>query len=142
MKILNIKEYDEKISKFLYLLRNKNYVRHNSLIKTKIKFDHHEKWFKKFFNKKNFLYIIQIKNKSLGYIRIEKNKNYFDVSWALQKKYQGKGIAKKILKNVTKKKLKFRAIIEKTNLVSLNIAEYSNFKIKLSRKKLFYLYKN
>ena len=142
MKILNIKEYDEKISKFLYLLRNKNYVRHNSLIKTKIKFDHHTTWFKKFFNKKNFLYIVQIKNKSVGYIRIEKNKNYFDVSWALQKKYQGKGIAKKFLKNVTKKKLKFRAIIEKTNLVSLNIAEYSNFKIKLSRKKLLYLYKN
>lgn len=142
MKILNIKEYDEKISKFLYLLRNKNYVRRNSLIKTKIKFGHHKTWFKKFFNKKNFLYIIQIKDEPGGYIRIEKSKNYFDVSWALEKKYQGKGIAKKFLKNVTKKKLKFRAIIEKTNLVSLNIAEYSNFKIKLCRKKLLYLYKN
>jgi len=142
MKISNIKKYDEKISEFLYTLRNKNYVRRNSLSKTKIKFSHHRIWIEKFFKKKNILYVVQIKSRPVGYVRIEKNRNYFDVSWALEKKYQGKGIAKKFLKTVTKKKLKFRAIIEKSNYVSLNIAKYSNFKIKVSRKKLLYLYKN
>lgn len=142
MKIFNIKKYDEKISKFLYILRNKNYVRCNSSNKTKIKFSHHYIWIKKFFKKKNILYIVKMKDLPVGYVRMEKNRNFFDVSWALEKKYQGKGIGKKFLKTVTKKNLKFRAIIEKNNYASLNIAKYSNFKIKISRKNLLYLYKN
>ena len=56
MKILNIKKYDEKISKFLYILRNKNYVRFNSLNKTKIQLKHHFIWIKKFLKKKYFIY--------------------------------------------------------------------------------------
>tara|TARA_B100000989_G_scaffold186630_1_gene140404 strand:- start:41 stop:469 length:429 start_codon:yes stop_codon:yes gene_type:complete len=142
MKISIIKEYNEEISKFLFNLRNKNFVRRSSLSKTKIKLHQHKTWIKKFFKRKNILYVVRIKDKPVGYIRMEKNRNYFDVSWALEKKYQGKGIAKKFLKTVTKKRLKLRAIIESNNLVSLNIAKYSDFKIKISKEKLLYLYKN
>ena len=75
MRISIIKEYNEEISKFLFNLRNKNFVRRSSLSKTKIKLHQHKIWIKKFFKKKNILYVVRIKDKPVGYVRMEKNRN-------------------------------------------------------------------
>ena len=54
MRILRIRSNNKKISNFIFNLRNKSYVRENSLNKNKIQFSEHEKWIKNFFKKKIF----------------------------------------------------------------------------------------
>ena len=61
MKLLKVKENEEKISKFLFALRNKDYVRKNSINKKKIKWSDHKKWMQNFFIKKNFIYVLKEK---------------------------------------------------------------------------------
>ena len=57
MKLIRVKLYDIKISKFLFALRNKNYVRKNSINKKKLKISEHKKWFDNFLKKKkHYLY--------------------------------------------------------------------------------------
>ena len=85
MKI-NLKKI-KSINDFEYLrkLRNKSYIRSNSLNKKIISKENHEKWLKK--NKNNKIYVIKNISKHIGYIRIDE-KNF--VSWALEKTYWGK----------------------------------------------------
>ena len=52
MKLIRVKFYNTKISKFIFALRNKNYVRNNSINTKKIKILEHEKWFESFLKKK------------------------------------------------------------------------------------------
>lgn len=61
MRLVKIKKYSTKISKFLFNLRNKNYVRKNSINTKKINFLDHEKWFKNFLKKENILYLMKKK---------------------------------------------------------------------------------
>ena len=111
MKIMNVKKFDEKISIFIFNLRNKSYVRKNSLNNKIIKYKDHTIWLKKFL-KKNIFYIIIYQEKMIGYIRLELKKNIYISSWALEKKYQEKGISKKCLLLATnKKRQKYKAII-------------------------------
>ena len=141
MKILKISFYDEIISKFLFNLKNKNYVRKNSINKKIINYRDHKNWLKKFL-KKNSLHIIFFNKKMAGYIRLKTIKNYKDCSWAILKKYQGKGLALKGLKAITKNKYKYRALIKKNNKASKKIAEKANFELKLIRNNIQYFYKN
>lgn len=52
MKIKKIDKIDNKISNFIFSLRNKYYVRKNSLTKSKITLKNHKTWIKNFFKKK------------------------------------------------------------------------------------------
>tara|TARA_Y100000590_G_C15050603_1_gene762491 strand:- start:40 stop:477 length:438 start_codon:yes stop_codon:yes gene_type:complete len=143
MKTKSVKKYDEKISTFIFNLRNKIYVRKNSLNRKKIKYKDHKVWLKNFFKKKNTLYLILNHKKIIGYIRLELKKNVYDTSWALEKKYQRKGITKKYLKLATnKKKLVYMAKIKKNNFASIKVAHYAKFRLKIIRNKICYLYKN
>ena len=54
MKTKSVKKYDEKISTFIFNLRNKIYVRKNSLNRKKIKYKDHKVWLKNFFKKKKY----------------------------------------------------------------------------------------
>tara|TARA_B100000787_G_scaffold169250_1_gene159921 strand:- start:45 stop:479 length:435 start_codon:yes stop_codon:yes gene_type:complete len=142
MKIMNIKKFDEKISIFIFNLRNKSYVRKNSLNNKIIKYKDHTIWLKKFL-KKNIFYIIIYQEKMVGYIRLELKKNIYISSWALEKKYQEKGISKKCLILATnKKRQKYMAIIKQDNLASIKIAYHAKFKLKLIKNQICYLYKN
>ena len=87
MRILKINSYDEKISKFLFNLRNKGYVRNNSINNKIINYQNHKNWLIKFL-KKNILHIITLNKQMAGYIRLKNNKSYKDCSWAILKKYQ------------------------------------------------------
>ena len=110
-----VKKLNDKISNFIFKLRNKIYVRKNSLNNSKINSKSHKLWIQKFLNKKNKLYIVSKRKIPIGYIRLELNKKIYNTSWALDKKYHGKGYAKKSLIYTTKnKKFKYMAIIKKT----------------------------
>jgi len=56
MRLIQIKSYNKKISKFIFTLRNKNYVRNNSITIKKIQLSDHEKWFDNFLKKKYSLF--------------------------------------------------------------------------------------
>ena len=78
----------------------------------------------------------------IGYIRLEKIKNFFYVSWAILKKYQNMGFAKKGLSFATKTKThKYKALIKKNNFTSVHVAEKANFKRKYAKKNILYYYK-
>lgn len=142
MRILRIRSHNKKVSNFIFNLRNKSYVRKNSLNKKKILFSEHERWLKSFLKKKNVLYIMCEGKFLIGYIRLEKLINYTNISWAVLKKYQKKGYAKKGLNYATKsKKINYKALIKKNNLASLSIAEKSGFKFKYNIKNVCYYYK-
>jgi hypothetical protein len=139
MKLAKVKIYNEKISKFLFNLRNKDYVRKNSINIKKINFFNHEKWFKNFLKKKNILYLIKEKNISVGYIRLEKLKGFFLVSWAILKKFQKKGYAKKsVMLSTNNKKFKYKALVKKDNEISKYIVAKAKFKKKYSKKNIVY----
>ena len=143
MKIKKITKINNKISNFVFNLRNKSYVRKNSINLCKIKKKIHTNWIKKFLNKKNKLYIILEKNVMIGYIRLELDKKIFNTSWAFIKKFNGKGYAKKSLSYVTKNKQhKYKALIKTANIASINVAINSKFKFKKIKKNLVYLNKN
>lgn len=103
-----------KIIKFskLYLkdiwkIRNLKDSRKFSTSKNKIDYDSHLKWYKKLNKNKNKIFIIlnRSSNKVIGYVRYHIFGKSAGTSIALNKRYQGKGLSKKIL-NKTDNKLK------------------------------------
>ncbi|MDC0961090.1 hypothetical protein OAR40_01440 [Candidatus Pelagibacter sp.] len=131
MKI-NIEEI-KSINDFEYLrkLRNKSYIRSNSLNKKIISKKNHEKWLKK--NKSNKIYVIKNIRKNIGYIRI--NERNF-VSWALEKKYWGKIKFPDYLKKSTRnKKITYFCIILVDNLRSQIVALKAGFRFYQINKK-------
>ena len=131
MKI-NLKKI-KSINDFEYLrkLRNKSYIRSNSLNKKIISKKNHEKWLKK--NKSNKIYVIKNIRKNIGYIRI--NERNF-VSWALEKKYWGKIKFPDYLKKSTRnKKITYFCIILVDNLRSQIVALKAGFRFYQINKK-------
>ena len=124
-----LKKFDKKTSNFLLKLRNKNYVIENSFTNKKILTKEHHNWILKFLeNKHNNLFLIQNKKKNIGYIRFEQNKLKKNISWALLKKFQNKGIISKNLKTLTSNKnIKYSARIKKKNIASLKMAFKAGF---------------
>jgi len=141
MKIIKINKYNEEISKFLFKLRNKSYVRKCSLNNKTIEYNNHKFWLKKYL-KKNTINLILFKQQKVGYIRLEKNKNFIDCSWAILKKFQGNKFASNGLKASTKKKIKYRALIKINNVASKKVANKANFVLKSIRNNIQYFYKN
>ena len=143
MKIKKVNKIDKRISNFIFSLRNKYYVRKNSLTKSKITLKSHKTWIKNFFKKKNILYIITKKEVLIGYIRLELDRKIYKISWALTKGFYGKGYAKKSFNFATKNKLhKYKALIKNKNVRSLKVASHSEFKYKMIKNNVVYLYKN
>lgn len=142
MRLIKVKSDNLKISNFLFNLRNKSYVKKNSINTKILKYSQHKKWFDNFFKRKNILYLITKKKIMIGYIRLEKIRKYYNVSWAILKKYQKMGLAKKSLILATKsKKYKYKALIKKANIESIYIAEKAKFKRKYIKKNILYYLK-
>lgn len=143
MKLKKILLYNKKISKFLFKLRNKKYVVDNSINKQNILYSKHDKWLRTFLKQDNVLYLVLQGKIMIGYVRLEKKQNYFDLSWAVIKKKHNQGIGTKSLRFATKnKKLKYRAIIKKRNFSSIRIAEKVGFKRKYSKKNFIHFFLN
>ena len=140
MSIKHVKSFRKNESLFLINLRNQKYVRFNSINSKTIPQKKHELWFKKFLkNKNNKLFLIKYYKKNVGYIRIEKKKEEYHTSWAILKKYSGKGITSRNLKKATNKKIKYVAKIKRDNKASIQIAKKSGFKFFSKNKNLIYI---
>ena len=121
----------EKNIKDLLSIRNKIYVRENSINKKKISLEVHKKWFNSFIQKKrNRIYGLFFKNNLIGFISIDVRKKN-NVSWNLKKNYWG---------NV-KKIGKYTANIKIDNISSLIIALKSGFRIFKTKKNIVFLKK-
>ena len=120
MKIFRPKKNSKEISNFLLNLRNKKYVRANSL------------------NNK----LIKINKKFIGYLRLQQKYNSYDASWAILNKFKGKKIITKYLRKITKNsKHSYKATIREKNIASIKAALNAGFKIKKKIKSLVYMYK-
>ena len=125
------------------MFKKKNYVRKNSLKSSKISIREHNVWIKNFSKKKNTLFIVTKEGIPIGYVRLELDKKIYNTSWALLKKYHGKGYSKKSLNFATRSRIhKFKALIKKNNVASIKIALNSRFKPKATKKNIIYMYKN
>jgi len=144
MSLKIVKKFNPTQVNFLFKLRNKKYVRNSSLSKKKINFVNHESWISKFRkNKKNRIYIIHKNNIKIGYIRIRKEKVYSNVSWAIEKKFQNKGImSKELFKVTSRKSQKFKCLIKKNNFASIKVANNAKFIFKMNLNKNLMYTKN
>lgn len=143
MKIVRLKKNKTKTSKFLLSLRNKKYVRINSLNKKIIKLKDHQFWLDTFLKKKNNkIFIIKMNKVEIGYVRLFKNNNFYEASWAILNKFKGKKIISKCLRKTTdENKKKYKAIVNRKNIASIKAAENAGFTIKRRVKSLIYMYK-
>ena len=143
MKIFRPKKNSKEISNFLLNLRNKKYVRANSLNNKLIKIKDHENWLNSYFkNKKNKIFIIKINKKFIGYLRLQQKYNNYEASWAILNKFKGKKIITKSLRKITKNsKHSYKATIREKNIASIKAASNAGFKIKKKIKSLVYMYK-
>jgi RimJ/RimL family protein N-acetyltransferase len=128
---------------FIFKLRNELYVRNSSINKKKINFKTHIMWIKNFIKNKNKIFLIKKNRKNIGYVRMEKNNNSLNVSWAIDEEYRGIGYMTKCLKKVTKSSIKnisiFKAFILKENIASIKVAKKSGFK-RIDKKRDYYIY--
>lgn len=142
LKILKLKKNNINLEKlkFIYYLRNSNYVKKNSRNRNSFTYDNHVKWVKKNLLKKNKIFLIKENNINIGYINVikEKKKNY--LSWAIKKTFQGKGYAKKALIRIMKKEKNLFARIIYTNSKSIKLAENCGMK-KIKKYKEILIFK-
>ena len=119
---------------FFYKLRNDISTRKSSNNQSKIKYLDHLQWYKKKIKKKNtnFLIIFNKKQKNIGVVRYETEKNLTYVSIYVSKKLRNLGYGSTILK-MSEKFLKKKTIIisqiKKNNIKSIKIFKNNNYKL-------------
>ena len=107
-----------------------------SLSKKRIKLSDHTIWFKRRIMQKPLLFWKLKKNSSdIGFVRLDKNKNYL-LGYFIDKKYRNKKygsliinkmLKKKNLKDILRKKNKIFAFTKKNNKKSINALISNNF---------------
>ena len=128
-------------AKDIYKLNNSFSVRKYSTHNKRFAYHSHLKWMRVLIKKKKAFILIS-KNNLIGFIKSEKIRDKFFLSWAISKKSRNKGYGKIMLKYICKKsKQTYHAKIMKKNIFSLNMCLKCNFKIYYSNK-IYYFLKN
>ena len=141
--IIKIKKATKKNIQFILKVRNQNISRKFSTDKKKIPYLEHYKWFKQNHLKKDFfLYIILVKKKQVGYVRVQKIEFKNFVSIAILKNWQNFGIAKLALRyveiEVQKNIRSIYANANRYNKNSISLFRGLNYKIyKIEKDKIF-----
>ncbi len=131
--VMKIKKATKKDIEFILKVRNQNISRKFSINKKKISYLEHSKWFKLNHSNKNFfLFIILIKKKKVGYVRVQKIRSKYFVSIAVLISWQNFGIAKMALRYVEIKMQKNLSVIyakvNKNNKNSISLFRGLNYK--------------
>jgi RimJ/RimL family protein N-acetyltransferase len=137
LKLKKIKLEDNQI---LFKWANLKSVRDNSLNKKKINYNHHLKWLEKYLNKspKHVGKLIYIRNKAIGFIRLDKKNSFFFISYLISPRFRKKGYATKAIKLLIKNLnngQKIVAIVKNNNIASIKIFEKLNFRLMLKTSK-------
>ena len=141
--IIKIKKATKKNIQFILKVRNQNISRKFSTDKKKIPYLEHYKWFKQNHLKKDFfLYIVLVKKKQVGYVRVQKIEFKNFVSIAILKNWQNFGIAKLALRyveiEVQKNIRSIYANVNRYNKNSISLFRGLNYKIyKIEKDKIF-----
>lgn len=146
---LLISEAKEIDGKFLWELRNEYSIRLMSKSTELIDWETHKEWFLNALkNNDSNIYIAFLKNEPVAMVRYDLSKKFkksFEISIAVKTKFQGIGIAKKLLQESLKllaskvnKDYKIISIIKKINIRSINFFENSGFVLTNQSKELFY----
>lgn len=141
-----IKQVKRGDSKRVWQIRNHPKVRQNSNNSEEISFGKHNKWFenKYFNNNDNFCFVSVTDNKVIGYCRfdLDKEKDCYVISIAVDADYHGKGrghlLLSRFLQKFTKNK-NILAEIQKENIPSIKLFQKNNFIIYKEDDKNYYL---
>ena len=135
--------------KLIFKWRNSRSSVKYSLSKKRIKFSDHIKWFDRRLKQKPLLFWkLQNNSHEIGFIRLDKNKNYL-LSYFIDKKYRNnkygsliisKMLKKKALKSLIKKANKIYAYANKENKKSISAIISNNF-CKVIEKKEYIKFK-
>ena len=136
-------------SKFIWELRNQNSIREMMLDTKFIDWETHQDWFlNMLFNDNSYLYIGFYKNKPVAMVRFDLSENFkqaYEISIAVKTKFQGIGIAKKLLQESIKilaykltKGFRIISIVKKKNRKSIRFFESYGFILIDQSKELFY----
>ena len=146
---LLISEAKEIDAKFLWELRNEYPVRLMSKSTELIDWETHKEWFLNTLKNDNSnIYIAFLKNEPVAMVRYDLSKNFkksFEISIAVKTKFQGIGIAKKLLQESIKllaervnKDFQVISIVKKINSRSIRFFENYGFVLINQSKELFY----
>lgn len=149
LKDLLISEAKEIHAKFLWELRNEYPIRLMSKNIELIDWETHKAWFLNALKNDNSnIYIAFLKNEPVAMVRYDLSKNFkksFEISIAVKTKFQGIGIAKKLLQESMKllaekvnKDCQVISIIKKINSRSIRFFENYGFVLINQSKELFY----
>ena len=127
--------------KLFYNLRNQPDVRNYSENNKKIIYQQHKLWFQLNFKKKNnFFFVITLKSKDIGYLRVQKKEKSYYVSICIAKRFRRLNIAHRSLLELSKKmrkKIILVANVNKKNISSIILFIKSGFRIfKINKKNL------
>ena len=130
IKLRNALEKDKKI--LFKWFNEEEDLKYKLKTKSKISFTEHSLWFSNILSdSKSFLWIIELKKKSVGQIRLDYIKfKYYEIDIHIDKMFRGMNIGKQALMQAEKKLLKECVIIskvKKNNLASLKFFKTSNF---------------
>ena len=140
MKIIFQRVKNLKYAKKIYNVSVEKLVRKNSVNKKKFSYIEHINWLKKKIKKnaKEKIFLVMMKKKIIGIIRVKKKKF---LSWVILKKFRNKKLGSLMLKTfVSKYKEEYYAQIKKNNIPSIKICVKAGFiKIKAGYKYLYFL---
>ena len=152
MNNLSLKNIKPEDLNLIFRWRNTKSAIKYSLSKKRIKFSEHIVWFKRRMMQKPLLFWKLKKNSSdIGFVRLDKNKNYL-LGYFIDKKHRNKKygsliinkmIRKKNFKDILRKKNKIFAFTRKNNKKSINALISNNFyKVLEKNKYIKFKYEN
>jgi len=134
ISLFKIREAREFDSKLIFNWSNDTLARTQSYNSKVIDFKDHEKWFKnKLMNKNSLLLINEYKNKNIGLVKFEVEKNSTVVGILTCKKFRGKGLSALMLINSTRHyftrfNLPILAYIKESNIPSIKTFKKAGYK--------------
>jgi RimJ/RimL family protein N-acetyltransferase len=107
-----------------------------------IKYSQHLKWFERTLKNKEYsIYLVKKDKTNIGIIRQNKKKNKIFLSWALRRKFKGKNLGVKLVKEFIKKNNNtFFAEVHKLDIRSIKICKKIGFEF-LKKEDDFLLFK-
>jgi UDP-2,4-diacetamido-2,4,6-trideoxy-beta-L-altropyranose hydrolase len=124
-------------------------VRKNSINKEPIEWSNHEKWFKnKLSDTNSFLFVFSLKDDLIGQLRFDFIEQIWLISFSVDEKYRGKGLAEIIVyKSISELRkaldghIKLKAQVQEDNVSSLKIFLHLGFKAIEDHKTIGFIYK-
>ncbi|MFA6700019.1 MAG: GNAT family N-acetyltransferase [Thiomicrospira sp.] len=127
--VLRLANFDDV--NILYEWRNDEATRLASHNSEPVAYENHVSWLKNTLqNPDRILYIAEFWGKPIGTLRLDKDGDFYEVSWTIAPTERGKGLGTKMVsKIIGETNFKLRAEVKENNLGSKKIAEFNGFEL-------------